>query len=149
MPDAALGLLTCFPGRPAAQTLWADEDFSQRPLTRDENATAVIGPATMAPLWVMAYAFVKDFADDILAARTEKARMMAGIEEDPSPVSRQRARAILERSYPLGAAVHATNTLGACRHRLVIHRSYQQGASPWPDFPTSAGRRRHGRPCAD
>lgn len=100
--------------------LWADEDFSQRPLTRDENATAVIGPATMAPLWVMAYAFVKDFADDILAARTEKARMMAGIEEDPSPVSRQRARAILERSYPLGAAVHATNTLG----RVAIASSY-------------------------
>ncbi|MCB0933226.1 MAG: hypothetical protein KDB71_15175 [Mycobacterium sp.] len=100
--------------------LWVDEDFSQRPISSDENATAVIGAATMAPLWVMAYAFVKDFAGDILAARAEKSRLMAGIKDEPSKAGRKRARAILESTYQPGAAVHAKNQLG----RVAIASSY-------------------------
>lgn len=68
----------------------------------------------------MAYAFVKDFAGDILAARAEKSRLMAGIKDEPSKAGRKRARAILESTYQPGAAVHAKNQLG----RVAIASSY-------------------------
>lgn len=73
---------------------WDDygvEDYLVAPEnTQGRNRRVPIHPATMSPLLVWALRFVTDLAADILAAREEKARLLASIPAEPRPDDHQR-----------------------------------------------------------
>lgn len=82
-----------------AEPPWSREgcdDYLPAASSRGENTTDPISPATMGPLLIWALRVVEDFADDILGAWRECARMMAVPKHGDNEVGRPKLEAYLQ-----------------------------------------------------
>jgi hypothetical protein len=85
--------------------------------TTGRNRRVPIHPATMSPLLVWALRFVTDFADDILTARDEHARLLANIPPEPGPDDKQILMAYFDRLQAIGHPIPSTGRLNPQGHR--------------------------------
>ncbi|MEU3314465.1 integrase [Streptomyces sp. NPDC006662] len=110
-----------------------------------ENSTEPLSEATMGPLLIWSMRLVDDFADDILAAWTERQRLI-GVAENA--VSTPATRAALE-NY-LDPLIAAEAPLPATEHggKITFARAYVMGITGASDKQVDRMRRLHDLPRA-
>lgn len=113
-------------GRPPWDVEGLDEYLPATATTVGENTTEPVAEQTMGPLLVWAMRTVDDFADDILAAWTERREMIESVRTRPSTATGQAAlQAYLDPLLTANKPIPATKQQG----KVAVARAYVAGVT--------------------